>query len=150
MPKARRYIECKKPASCDSRPIYVGEFELNEIIHTKVFNLRCENTHINHYVKLDLKTETDLESKLKRGYVDRSKEFAIQPELKKHMAKKPQDKDSARLWLQEAERILETHYLADSPILGNFIATIGKFAESDEKVNHAREYLDEFLNKGCQ
>lgn len=66
------------------------------------------------------------------------------------MAKNPQDKDSARLWLQEAERILETHYLADSPILGNFRATVGKFAESDEKVNHAREYLDEFLNKGCQ
>lgn len=129
--------------------MYVGEFDLNEIIHTKVFNLRCKNTHINHYVKLDLKTETDLGSKLKRGYIDRSKEFAIQPELKKQMAKS-QDKDSTRLWLQEAERILETHYLSDSPILRNFIATVGKFAEPDEKVKHAREYLDEFLNKGCQ
>ena len=128
----------------------MGEFDLNEIIHTKVFNLRCENTHINHYVKLDLKTETDGESKLKRGYADRSKEFDIQPELKKHMAKNPHDKDSVRLWLQEAERILETHYLTDSHILGNFRATVGKFAETDGKVKHAREYLDEFLNKGCQ
>ena len=115
-----------------------------------MFNLRCENTHINHYIKLDLKTESDLESKLKRGYVDRSKEFTVQQELKKHMAKKPQDKDSARLWLQEAERILETHYLSDSPILRNFIATVRKFTEPDEKVKHTREYLDEFLNKGCQ
>jgi hypothetical protein len=145
--------------------MYVGEFGLSEskIIHLKVFNLRCENSHINHYDKLDLKTENDLRSKLKNGYIDRSKEFSVHIDLEKHLATTPYDKlptsqierrvidhDSSRSWLLEVERVLETHYPADSPIFLEFKTKITESSDYNMKVQKAREWLDNFLNRGCQ
>lgn len=161
--KQRMFLECKKPKDCDSKPIYVGEFDIDAIVHTKVFNLTCEKSHLNHYMKVDLKTEQDLGTKLKNGYVDRSKQFRVLMEIMKHLAQMPEDRsaptqltiptrsiDSAKTWLEEAERMLETHYLPDSPIFMQFKSKVARTSNIDEKVKLAREWLDDFINRGCQ